>query len=83
MKIDEFGPIQAENLMRQRVANACKRKATEDLYERPSKIIRREMNAEALQMYFFFMGRKMHSLYHRAANCPISLFRWAANDTVS
>ena len=35
--------------MRQRVANGCKRKVTEDIFERPAKLMRREMPPEALR----------------------------------
>ena len=37
-------------LMRQKIANACKRKAVDDLFERPSKVMRREMTADALEI---------------------------------
>lgn len=37
-------------LMRQVVANACKRRAQDDVFERPSKIMRKEMTREALEV---------------------------------
>lgn len=37
-------------LLRQKIANACKRTATQDLFERPSKVMRKEMTCEALQV---------------------------------
>ena len=42
-------------LLRQKVANACKRKAIEDLFERPSKMMRREMSSDALKVAFSFI----------------------------
>lgn len=39
-----------DNLMRQAISNSCKRKATEDLYERPSKILCKEMTGSALEV---------------------------------
>ena len=41
-------PDSARMLMRQKVANACKRRATEDIFDAPSKVMRREMTPEAL-----------------------------------
>jgi len=38
------------SLTRQKVANACKRKAIEDIFERPSKIIRRKVTAGDLEV---------------------------------
>jgi hypothetical protein len=37
-------------LIRQQVANACKRKAADDLFQRPSKLMRSEISSEALQL---------------------------------
>ena len=42
------GPDSEKSLMRQRVANGCKRRATQELFERPAKLIRLEMTADAL-----------------------------------
>ena len=62
MKIDESGDTAESNLehnhsrdcasmlMRQKVANACKRKASDDIFERPSKIMRKEMTSAALEV---------------------------------
>jgi len=36
--------------LRQKTTNACKRKTTEDLFERPSKRMRREISSERLQV---------------------------------
>lgn len=40
----------ASSLMRQKVANSCKRKATEELFDRPSKIMRKEIDKDALEV---------------------------------
>ena len=38
------------SLMCQKVSNACKRKATDDVFERPSKVMRRVLTADALEV---------------------------------
>ena len=37
-------------LMQKVVGNACKRRATEDLFERPRKVMRKKMTIEALEV---------------------------------
>ena len=43
-------PDSRQMLMRQSVSNACKRQAKEDLFKRPSKVMRREITADALSV---------------------------------
>lgn len=38
------------SLMRQKIANSCKRKATEELFDRPNKIMRKEIDKDALEV---------------------------------
>jgi len=43
-------PLPTSQLIRQKVMNGCKRRATEDIFDRPSKLIRRETRKEDLQV---------------------------------